>query len=454
MPTTRRELLDRARLLVRQGDYREARVLVSDRVARGNATEAVALAEIDHVAAALLNEPPPPAITGRCNPKDPSADDAFYYRALRFYISNEPMRAEATIREHEPITPYYTAAFQLLRGWCFAARSMLPHQLAVSMKALRALLDDPDGDSYLIGNASLAIATLAREMPSPVTLELLSAALTRIDPAAEARAIVHVRRALAMIDALHGRYIVALTHLSHALQYASDGIEHAFVQFDYATIAAWAKQSDAARAAFDTGYDLVHQCNDLSERSDESLLVLTVGATAGASVDRVEAARECARRASREVPRMSGRWRNGGVARLQAYITETLALTDLASVDEARAAVDTFERLGYYWRAGRLCLHLYERTGHAGFHQRARRLLEQYGDGPLKLDVTNDGELLVSPRQRQILAMLQDGRSPQSIANELQISVTTVRKHIQNLHERLGVHHRGALIAKALAATG
>lgn len=56
----------------------------------------------------------------------------------------------------------------------------------------------------------------------------------------------------------------------------------------------------------------------------------------------------------------------------------------------------------------------------------------------------------LSPREREILRLLAGGRGAPAIARELGISVNTVRRHIANLSEKLGVHGRVALARYAL----
>jgi DNA-binding NarL/FixJ family response regulator len=56
----------------------------------------------------------------------------------------------------------------------------------------------------------------------------------------------------------------------------------------------------------------------------------------------------------------------------------------------------------------------------------------------------------LSPREREILRLLASGRGAPAIARELGISVNTVRRHIANLSDKLGVHGRVALARYAL----
>ena len=53
-----------------------------------------------------------------------------------------------------------------------------------------------------------------------------------------------------------------------------------------------------------------------------------------------------------------------------------------------------------------------------------------------------DGDVSLTPRQAQVLQMLARGCSTEQIANELVVTVDTVRNHIRAILRRLGVHSR------------
>lgn len=55
----------------------------------------------------------------------------------------------------------------------------------------------------------------------------------------------------------------------------------------------------------------------------------------------------------------------------------------------------------------------------------------------------------LSPREREILALLTEGRSQKQIAAALLISSKTVATHIQHLLSKLGVHSRAEAVAAA-----
>lgn len=64
--------------------------------------------------------------------------------------------------------------------------------------------------------------------------------------------------------------------------------------------------------------------------------------------------------------------------------------------------------------------------------------------GPLKLgwDLT--------PREREVLALLVRGANTQMLAAELGVSQVTVRTHVQNILTKLGVHSRLAAASMAM----
>lgn len=59
-----------------------------------------------------------------------------------------------------------------------------------------------------------------------------------------------------------------------------------------------------------------------------------------------------------------------------------------------------------------------------------------------KLDTINDSVLLLTPRENEILELLATGKMNKEVADSLQISGGTVRKHIQNIYEKLQVNTR------------
>jgi PAS domain S-box-containing protein len=56
-------------------------------------------------------------------------------------------------------------------------------------------------------------------------------------------------------------------------------------------------------------------------------------------------------------------------------------------------------------------------------------------------------ELHLTPRQAEVLALLERGRTTKQIAEELHLSVETVRNHVRRLLKNLGVHSRLEAVA-------
>jgi DNA-binding NarL/FixJ family response regulator len=56
----------------------------------------------------------------------------------------------------------------------------------------------------------------------------------------------------------------------------------------------------------------------------------------------------------------------------------------------------------------------------------------------------------LSPREREILGLVASGHSPAEVAWRLGISVHTVRRHIANLSDKLGIHGMSALTRYAM----
>jgi two-component system nitrate/nitrite response regulator NarL len=60
------------------------------------------------------------------------------------------------------------------------------------------------------------------------------------------------------------------------------------------------------------------------------------------------------------------------------------------------------------------------------------------------------GAPVLSPREREILALIADGELAPDIARRLGLSPATVRTHLQHLYEKLGVSDRAAAVAAAM----
>jgi ATP/maltotriose-dependent transcriptional regulator MalT len=65
---------------------------------------------------------------------------------------------------------------------------------------------------------------------------------------------------------------------------------------------------------------------------------------------------------------------------------------------------------------------------------------------PVVVDVENP----LTPREIEVLALAADGLSARDLAQVLVLSTSTVKTHLANIYEKLGVRNRTAAVAKAL----
>jgi len=60
------------------------------------------------------------------------------------------------------------------------------------------------------------------------------------------------------------------------------------------------------------------------------------------------------------------------------------------------------------------------------------------------------GAIALSHREREVLSLVAEGMNNRSIAESLFISENTVKNHIRNIHEKLGVHSRMEAVVRAV----
>jgi LuxR family maltose regulon positive regulatory protein len=73
---------------------------------------------------------------------------------------------------------------------------------------------------------------------------------------------------------------------------------------------------------------------------------------------------------------------------------------------------------------------------------------EEFGGIPAEVPEPPSAPL--TPRELEVLLLAANGHSGPAIANDLVVSLGTVRKHFENLYKKLDVSDRPAAVAKAL----
>jgi DNA-binding NarL/FixJ family response regulator len=64
--------------------------------------------------------------------------------------------------------------------------------------------------------------------------------------------------------------------------------------------------------------------------------------------------------------------------------------------------------------------------------------------------VSATGEILLTSREEQVVALVTDGLSNRNVANELGLSEHTVKKYLFRIFEKLGISSRVELVLYAL----
>lgn len=80
--------------------------------------------------------------------------------------------------------------------------------------------------------------------------------------------------------------------------------------------------------------------------------------------------------------------------------------------------------------------------------QIARQVITAFKESKEVKDESNETEL--SSREKEVISLLANGNNYQQIADQLFISVDTVRHHIKNIYKKLHVHTQSEAVAKAI----
>lgn len=80
----------------------------------------------------------------------------------------------------------------------------------------------------------------------------------------------------------------------------------------------------------------------------------------------------------------------------------------------------------------------------------ASRLLDEFALMARRTEHAQEGIGALSRREREVLALVAEGLNNRAIAERLFISENTVKNHVRNIHEKLGVHTRMEAVVRAV----
>ena len=149
---------------------------------------------------------------------------------------------------------------------------------------------------------------------------------------------------------------------------------------------------------------------------------------------------------------------------LEALILKSLVFFSLQQYEKAYTVLTEGMKIAASQNVRRLFLNEGEKMGfflqeylHQGFDksqdQFVEILLEDFGlIQNVHSNVDLDQTILVEPlseRELEVLTLLPSQLSSTELASEMQVSVNTLRTHLKNIYQKLGVHSRHAAIEKA-----
>jgi DNA-binding NarL/FixJ family response regulator len=83
-------------------------------------------------------------------------------------------------------------------------------------------------------------------------------------------------------------------------------------------------------------------------------------------------------------------------------------------------------------------------------NQQLSYLLDSVCQSPCLRVVSATGEILLTSREEQVVALVTDGLSNRNVASELGLSEHTVKKYLFRIFEKLGISSRVELVLYAL----
>jgi ATP/maltotriose-dependent transcriptional regulator MalT len=171
---------------------------------------------------------------------------------------------------------------------------------------------------------------------------------------------------------------------------------------------------------------------------------------------------EEARAAAEQLDGLAARLDRPLLFAMSAYATGSVLLGE----GDTKRAIQALQQSRMIWRSmeapyeaarsGLLLAQALHRSGDPGTAQLeedvARRTFTDLGAQPdlARLDRLSRLDGPLTDRERQVLAGVVEGKTNRGIADDLFVSVHTVRRHLQNIFPKLGVSSRAAAAAHAI----
>ena len=82
------------------------------------------------------------------------------------------------------------------------------------------------------------------------------------------------------------------------------------------------------------------------------------------------------------------------------------------------------------------------------FHGLDEKAIHRYMDQFYKYDLLHPHTVTLTEREKDVVALVKEGKTNKEIAEELFISHNTVKKHLQNIYQKYGVTNKIQLVQK------
>lgn len=393
------------------------------------------------------------------------ATEALYRSGLCAWMRDDMVRAERIARDMEFVEPQPRLYTKILRSWVCVGRNSLREQLRVLAGVLTAFSNAPGSHVGLEANLVQAASSLCRDLFDEEAFRLVAERADKL-PWTEDLRVFHFQtmRNLAWSRSLLGEHIAGIRSLNRAKELAPTSFLRVMSMLDYASIASASGDRSTAAAELLDADETLNQTNWDGFAGEEPMALL-VSAELFAEFNPPRA-KQHLDTFDRAKNMMSSGYAYAHGKRLQAIESYCRGKVMQKNGDVASArpylkqAFAIFERLGFEWRAAQCALLLY--VGGAGdvWLRRARDASRNYPRSFVGQDVERhaleaQSELQkITPRQREIFALLQEGATIEEVASRLNASPNTVRVHITRIHQAFGVRNRAELLKHARKIAG